>query len=202
MATRLTRTKSLSVSPDYRDLIVRNQAIILAIGVTNTIGTCFGAYPATGSFSRTALKSKSGVRTPAAGWITGIVVVIALYALTDAFFFIPNAGLSAIIIHAVIDLVTPPSQVYTFWLISPLEFIIWWVGVLISIFTTIENGIYSTIALSIILLLIRIARPGGEFLGRVTVHSTRDETKRDIFVPLKLNNGMPSCSTLASSYNL
>lgn len=62
-----------------------NQELI-AIGVTNTIGTLFNAYPATGSFSRSAIKSKAGVRTPLAGWITGIVVVIALYALTGAFY--------------------------------------------------------------------------------------------------------------------
>ena len=87
-----------------------NQELI-AIGVTNTIGSCFGAYPATGSFSRSALKAKSGVRTPAAGIITAIVVIVALYGLTSAFFWIPTAGLSAIIIHAVADLVASPSQV-------------------------------------------------------------------------------------------
>ena len=62
-----------------------NQELI-AIGVTNTIGTLFSAYPATGSFSRSAPKSKSGVRTPAAGWVTGLTVIVALYGLTDAFF--------------------------------------------------------------------------------------------------------------------
>lgn len=87
-----------------------NQELI-AIGVTNTIGSVFGAYPATGSFSRSALKSKSGVRTPAAGIITAIVVIVALYGLTSAFFWIPTAGLSAVIIHAVADLVASPSQV-------------------------------------------------------------------------------------------
>lgn len=87
-----------------------NQELI-AIGVTNTVGSCFGAYPATGSFSRSALKSKSGVRTPAAGIITAIVVIVALYGLTPAFFWIPTAGLSAVIIHAVADLVASPTQV-------------------------------------------------------------------------------------------
>jgi sodium-independent sulfate anion transporter 11 len=87
-----------------------NQELI-AIGVTNTVGSCFGAYPATGSFSRTALKSKSGVRTPLAGVATATVVLVALYGLTPAFYWIPTAGLSAIIIHAVADLVAPPSQV-------------------------------------------------------------------------------------------
>jgi len=60
------------------------------------IGTLFAAYPATGSFSRSAIKAKAGVRTPLAGWITGICVLVALYALTGAFYWIPNAALSAV----------------------------------------------------------------------------------------------------------
>jgi sodium-independent sulfate anion transporter 11 len=161
-----------------------NQELI-AIGVTNTVGTVFGAYPATGSFSRTALKSKCGVRTPAAGWFTGVVVLIALYALTDAFYFIPNAGLSAIIIHAVADLVAPPSQVYAFWKISPFEFGIWATAVLVSVFATIEYGIYASISLSILLLLIRVAHPNGSFLGKVPVRAENDGTVRDVYVPLE-----------------
>ena len=37
---------------------------ILAVGVTNVLGPFLGAYPATGSFSRTAIKARAGVRTP------------------------------------------------------------------------------------------------------------------------------------------
>jgi solute carrier family 26 (sodium-independent sulfate anion transporter), member 11 len=77
---------------DYK--IVPDQELI-AIGVTNVFGTFFNAYPATGSFSRSAIKSMSGVRTPLADLVTGIVVVLALYALTGAFYWIPNAGLAA-----------------------------------------------------------------------------------------------------------
>ena len=90
-----------------------NQELI-AIGVTNTVGSCFGAYPATGSFSRSALNSKSGSRTPAGGIFSAVIVIVALYGLTSAFFWIPNAGLAAIIIHAVADLVASPRQVSEF----------------------------------------------------------------------------------------
>ncbi|EJT96818.1 high affinity sulfate permease [Dacryopinax primogenitus] len=147
-----------------------NQELI-AIGVTNTVGSCFNAYPSTGSFSRSALKAKSGVRTPAAGWFTGIVVIVALYGLTDAFFWIPKAALSAVIIHAVMDLVANPQQVFQFWRVSPLEFFIWAAAVLVTVFSSIENGIYTAIAASAALLLVRIARPRGHFLGRVTVRA-------------------------------
>ena len=165
-----------------------NQELI-AIGVTNTVGTCFGAYPATGSFSRSALKSKSGVRTPIAGIFTAIGVIVALYGLTDAFYWIPTAGLSAVIIHAVADLVASPSQVYAYWRVSPLEFIIWLAGVLVIIFTTIETGIYTVIIASLVLLLLRIARPRGKFLGKVKVHSQNEfeSESREVYVPLNPN---------------
>ncbi|KAJ3994889.1 sulfate transporter family-domain-containing protein [Lentinula boryana] len=162
-----------------------NQELI-AIGVTNTIGSCFGAYPATGSFSRSALKSKSGVRTPAAGILSAIVVIVALYGLTPAFFWIPNAGLSAVIIHAVADLVASPRQVYSYWRVSPLEFLIWAAAVLVTIFSTIEIGVYVSVCVSLALLLIRVAHPRGYFLGRITLRTESPGSKdqRDVYVPL------------------
>ncbi|ORY91614.1 putative sulfate permease [Leucosporidium creatinivorum] len=168
-----------------------NQELI-AIGVTNIFTPFFGGYPATGSFSRSAIKSKAGVRTPLAGWITAVVVIVAIYALTGAFYWIPNAALSAVIIHAVGDLIASPKQVMAFWLISPIEAIIWFGAVLITIFTTIEIGIYSSVGASAALLLYRIAKPRGQFLGRVRVHPELDEsqtqtngiTHRDVYVPL------------------
>ncbi|VDC07894.1 unnamed protein product [Peniophora sp. CBMAI 1063] len=163
-----------------------NQELI-AIGVTNTVGSVFHAYPATGSFSRSALKAKSGVRTPLAGILSGIIVVVALYGLTPAFFWIPTAGLSSIIIHAVADLVTKPKQAYGFWRISPLEYIIWLAAVLITIFSSIENGIYVSISLCAALMLIKLAHPRGYFLGRVRLHSEASSEARDVFVPIRPN---------------
>jgi solute carrier family 26 (sodium-independent sulfate anion transporter), member 11 len=74
-------------------IIVNESQEFIAIGITNALGSFFHAYPATGSFSRTAIKSKSGVRTPFAGVFSGILVIIALYS-TAAFYYIPDAVLS------------------------------------------------------------------------------------------------------------
>ncbi|KAI9770278.1 MAG: Sulfate permease 2 [Geoglossum simile] len=144
---------------------------LIAIGFTNILGPFLGAYPATGSFSRTAIKSKAGVRTPFAGVITAILVLLAIYALPRVFFFIPSAGLSAVIIHAVGDLITPPDTVYRFWRVSPPEVFIFFAGVIVTVFTSIENGIYVTISLSAAVLLFRVAKARGRFLGKVVIHS-------------------------------
>ena len=144
---------------------------LVAIGVTNLLGPFLGAYPATGSFSRTAIKSKAGVRTPLAGCITAVVVLLAIYALPAVFFYIPQASLAGVIIHAVGDLVTPPNTLYQFWRVSPLDALIFFIGVIIIIFTSIEDGIYATICMSAAVLLFRVAKARGQFLGRVTIHS-------------------------------
>lgn len=115
-----------------------------------------------------------------------MVVIVALYGLTPAFYWIPTAGLSAVIIHAVSDLVASPAQVYTYWRVSPLEFVIWLAAVLVTVFSTIENGIYTSIAASLALLLVRIAHPRGYFLGKVTLTDSRnDRGSREVFLPLR-----------------
>lgn len=144
---------------------------LLAIGVANLIGPFLGAYPSTGSFSRTAIKAKAGVRTPIAGIFSSIVVLIAIYALTAVFYYIPKATLSAVIIHAVLDLIVPANTVYQFWRVSPLEVIIFLAGVFVTVFTSIEIGVYVTVGASAFLLLWRVAKARGRFLGRVKIHS-------------------------------
>lgn len=144
---------------------------LVAIGVTNLLGPFLGAYPATGSFSRTAIKSKAGVRTPLAGCITAVVVLLAIYALTEVFYYIPQASLAGVIIHAVGDLITPPNTVYQFWVVSPIDCLIFFIGVFVSIFSTIEVGIYCTVCISAAVLLFRVAKARGQFLGKVTIHS-------------------------------
>ncbi|KAI1213889.1 putative sulfate permease [Annulohypoxylon truncatum] len=151
--------------------IINPSQEMVAIGVTNVLAPFLGGYPSTGSFSRTAIKSKAGVRTPFAGVITAVVVLLAIYALTAVFFYIPSASLAAVIIHAVGDLITSPNTLYKFWRISPIEVIIFFVGVFVTIFSTIENGIYATICISFAVFMFRVLKSRGRFLGRVQVHS-------------------------------
>lgn len=177
---------------------------LVAVGFTNVIGPFLGAYPATGSFSRTAIKSKAGVRTPFAGIFTAIIVLLALYALTAVFFYIPSASLAAIIIHAVGDLITPPNVVYQYWETSPLEVIIFFAGVFVTVFTNIENGIYVTIGVSFGLLAWRMLFTHGTILGRIRIQQTTTDAiarqsdngasavpvkTRDAYIPINHRDG-------------
>ncbi|ODV97924.1 hypothetical protein PACTADRAFT_36664 [Pachysolen tannophilus NRRL Y-2460] len=171
MLEHISISKSFGRVNDYR--IVPDQELV-AIGVTNLIGTFFNAYPATGSFSRSALKAKCGVKTPLAGLFTGAVVLLAVYCFTKAFYYIPKAGLSAIIIHCVTDLVSSYKQTWNIYRVSPIDALIFVAGVFVSIFASIDDSIYFAACASCAHLLWKIAKPNGVFLGRVKVAEVID----------------------------
>lgn len=142
---------------------------ILAQGTANILGPFLGGYSCTGSFGASAVLSKAGVKTPLAGLVSALILLLALYALTSVFYYIPRAALAGLIIHAVLNLVASPATVARYWHLSPFECLIWVTGVLVAIFIGLETSIYITVGLSFLLLLVRIARTKGQILGRVPI---------------------------------
>ena len=75
---------------------------MVALGVCNVLGAFVSSMPTTGSFSRTAVNSSSGVKTAFGGLYTGLLVILCLAFLMPYCAFIPKATLSAVIMTAVI----------------------------------------------------------------------------------------------------
>jgi sodium-independent sulfate anion transporter 11 len=120
--------------------IVPSQEMI-AQGASNLLSPFVGGYVCTGSFGASAVLSKAAVRTPLAGLFSAGVLVLALYALTAVFFFIPNAALSGLIIHCTFNLITPPRSLLKYWQFSPFELFIWVCGVTVAFLNILEVSI-------------------------------------------------------------
>ncbi|CAO1623438.1 unnamed protein product [Parajaminaea phylloscopi] len=93
------------------------------------------------------------------------------------------------------DLIASPRILYKFWLVNPLELFIWLAAVLVSVFSSLENGVYTSVGASVALLLIRIAHPRGRWLGTVRIHhgdspETTQADHREVFVPLDDRDGL------------
>jgi len=151
---------------------------MLAQGASNLIGTFVGGYSCTGSFSASAVLSGAGSKTLLAGLFSAFVLVLALYAFVAAFYYIPMAALAGLIIHAVSGLVIRPRTLYRYWKISPPELVIWFAGVTVTIFVSLEASIYVSAGMSLALLLTRIARAKGQFFGQINTYR-QDSTPRD-----------------------
>uniref|UniRef100_A0A8C2ZPG0 Sodium-independent sulfate anion transporter n=2 Tax=Cyclopterus lumpus TaxID=8103 RepID=A0A8C2ZPG0_CYCLU len=146
--------KAFASQNDYR--IDANQEL-LAIGVTNIMGSFVSAYPVTGSFGRTAVNSQTGVCTPAGGIITSVVVLLSLAFLMPAFYYIPKAALAAVIICAVAPM-ADYRVVAKMWKIRKLDLLPFVVTFLMS-FWQVQYGIVGGVAVSGALLLYNTARP-------------------------------------------
>ncbi|KAG9302068.1 hypothetical protein G9A89_021112 [Geosiphon pyriformis] len=144
---------------------------IIAIGIINTIGSFFGAFPTAGAFSKSAIKAKAGVHTPIAGVFTGTLVVLALFWLTPGFFFIPDAAIAAVLIHAVFDVVCKPSYVYTLYKIEFTDFIVFITAVIFSAFFNVEISVYISTLLALFFIIYRLARPRVDALSRLAITS-------------------------------
>ncbi|KAL5017931.1 hypothetical protein ScPMuIL_003653 [Solemya velum] len=147
--------KAFARRNDYK--IQPNQELY-AIGLANIASSFFSAYPVTGSFSRTAVNSQSGVRTPASGVFTGALVLLALQVLTPLFYYIPTAALSAVIIAAVIQMIDY-KVLRILWKYKKIDLIPLLLTFVSSFLIGIEYGILVGVGISLLILLYPMARP-------------------------------------------
>ncbi|XP_038212343.1 sodium-independent sulfate anion transporter-like [Zerene cesonia] len=131
---------------------------IVALGICNIIGSFFRSFPVNGSFTRSAVSDASGVRTPAAGFYTGMVVLLTLGLLTPYFYFIPRAALAAVIVCAVLHMVDL-DILKKLWKTNRLD-LIPLVGTFICcLLLGIEVGLGCGVAIDVLLLLYYQSRP-------------------------------------------
>jgi sodium-independent sulfate anion transporter 11 len=79
---------------------------MIALGLANLIGSFFKSMPTCGAFTRSAVSNASGVQTPFAGVYSAIMTLLSLSLLTPYFYFIPKTTLSAVLICAVLFMVS------------------------------------------------------------------------------------------------
>jgi len=96
---------SKAIEEKNKENLVRPNQELVALGLSNIVGSFFQAYPTTGGFSRTAVNVQSGAKTTLSSLIAFIVIGVTLLFLTSWFFYLPLTVLASIIIVAVIGLI-------------------------------------------------------------------------------------------------
>ncbi|KAF4513952.1 UNVERIFIED_CONTAM: hypothetical protein B566_EDAN018188, partial [Ephemera danica] len=132
---------------------------MLALGLSNIIGSFFQSFPVTGSFTRTAVNNASGVKTPVGGIYTGTLVLLCLAFLTRYLQYIPKATLSAVIICAVIFMVEIHEVTKSLWKSKKLDLIPLYTTFFGCIFIGMDYGIVLGILINMLFILYEAARP-------------------------------------------
>lgn len=125
------------------------------LGITNFFNSFFHAMGVGGAMSRTAVNSSCNVKSPLSGVVTMAVVLVCVYELVGALFWIPKATLAAIIITAVWGLISPPSTFYRYWKTSLADFISSMLALWVTLFHSSEVGIGCAVGFNIVYILLR-----------------------------------------------
>ncbi len=111
------------------------------LGAANMLNSFMGGMAVGGAASRTAVNAESGVKSPLYGLFTAGTVLISIYALTGALFWIPKATLSAVIIVAVWSIIAHPSVFFGYWKVSVVDFTASQISFWVTLFVSAEMGI-------------------------------------------------------------
>lgn len=123
---------------------------LVYLGVTNFFNSFFSSMAVGGAMSRTAVNSATGVKSPAYGIIAGGVVVLSIFELSPALFWIPKATLAAIIVTAVWSILSPPKVFAHYWKTSLVDFIASQLAFWLTLFESTEIGIGSAVGFQLV----------------------------------------------------
>ncbi|MCK5923900.1 MAG: STAS domain-containing protein, partial [Methylococcales bacterium] len=144
-------------------------------GLSNITSGMFGAYPVSGSFSRSAVNIDGGAVTGFSSIVTGVVVGITLLFLTPLLYHLPQATLATVIIMAVISLVKIEPIKHA-WQAEKHDGIVAVVTFVLTLVLAphLDKGILVGVVLSMALFIYRTMRPRIAVLSRFYDGTFRD----------------------------
>lgn len=159
-------------NPDYK--IDSNQELY-SLGLANTIGSIFQAYPVAGSFSRTVVNDENKAKTSLSLLVSALLVTLIVLFLTPLIYYLPMAVLAAIIMTAVPGLIDWREATFL-WKIRKRELALMSVTFVTTLGLGILQGIGIGVILSLAIVIHRSSYPNIVMLGRIP----DTETYRDL----------------------
>lgn len=153
------------------------------LGITNFFNSFFVGMGVGGAMSRTAVNAQCNVRSPLSGVVTTGAVLLCLYLLTDALYWIPKATLAAIVITAIWPLIGHWRTYYGFWRTSLADWIAAMLAFWLTLFVNSETGIGAGVGWSVVYYLLRLAWQ--------KTHSIGSNSNSEIVRSIDAARGMP-----------
>lgn len=142
-----------------------NQELV-ALGMSNIMGSFFSAYPTTGGFSRTAVNVEAGVKSSMGAFVSLSIIGATLLFLTPLFYYLPKSVLAAIVLVAVSKLIDfeYPKRLYRK---RKDEFYLLIFTFLVTLGIGVKEGILLGVIVSIFLMIYRTSKPHIAVLANV-----------------------------------
>ncbi len=151
----------------------------VALGACNVAAGLSQGFAVTGADSRTAMSDVMGGKTQVTGLVAAAAMVLVLLFFTGPLRYLPGSALGAVLISAGIGLFDWRALV-RFYRIQDGEFLVCVAAMLGVVALGALEGIALSIALAMLVLLVRSSRPADAVLGRVEgLHGFHDLARHE-----------------------
>jgi len=130
---------------------------LAAQGVANLVSPLFGGIPATGAIARTATNIRSGAKTPVAGMIHALTLLIILLVAAPLARFVPLATLSAVLFVVAYNM-GEWKEISIILRLSKADIAVWAATFFLTVFADLTVAVEVGIALAALLYIFRIAQ--------------------------------------------
>ena len=127
-------------------------------GLSNFVGSFFGSYPVSGSFTRTAVSVDAGARTPMAAIFGTLALAVALFGLAPLFEDVPIAAVAGVIVLSAFGLLRF-DEYHRLLKSSPSDMGIAVITLVSTLLIGLEFAIYIGVLLSLMLFIRWTTKP-------------------------------------------
>jgi sulfate permease, SulP family len=158
----LAAARAMAAKHEYE--IDTNQELI-AQGMSCAAAGFVGGFPVDGSLSKSSVAEAAGQKTQMASLINALFVLLTLLFLASLFKNLPSATLGAVVIDAMVGLITF-GELRRYFVVNPSDFV-FFAGAMLGILVFgIIAGIVIGVVLSLLLLIARSSQTSVRRLGR------------------------------------
>ncbi len=153
---------------------------LIAQGVANVASPIFGGLPATGAIARTATNIRSGAKTPVAGMIHALVLLVILVAAAPLAQYIPMPVLAAILFVVAYNM-GEWHEVPKLLRLTKTDIAVWLVTFLLTVFADLTLAVEVGMILAALLFIRKVAVTTTvslvtpEYIESSRVHSLQDK---------------------------
>ena len=144
---------------------VHNNQEFLAMGAANLGSSMVAGFPVSSSASRTVIADASGARSQLYSLVSAVLVIVSMLLFSNVISAFPAAALGGLVIYAAIRLIDV-AEFRRLWAFRRREFLLAAFAFASVLLFNILYGVLAAIAISVIELLTRVARPHNAVLGQ------------------------------------
>jgi SulP family sulfate permease len=165
---------------------------LFAQGVANIASPLIGGLPATGAIARTATNVRSGARTPVAGMIHAVTLLVILLVAAPLASYIPMAVLAAILLVVAYNM-GEWHEIPELWKQSWTDRSVWAVTFALTVLADLTVAVEAGMILAALLFIRRVAvtttvsRVTKEYVERGRVHILQDKRIPDYVTILRIH---------------